>query len=227
MRELEVERPVVPAGEQFSFRVLDSHAMKIYDRPLAPNPRRLRIFAAEKGLKIPYEMVEGNRNRQPEFLAKNPAGSLPVLELDDGSCIAESVAICRYLEGLHPEPNLLGRDFKEQAIIEMWSRRIELNLFGPLGRAFWHTDPRFAGLPIKQFPDYGASQFALAQFQIAWLDAQLKGKEFIAASRMTIADIHGLVAIDFGIRAGLKLAPELKEINRWHSAIASRPSASA
>ena len=88
--------------------------MKIYDRPLAPNPRRLRIFVAEKGLKIPYEMVEGNRNRQPEFLAKNPAGSLPVLELDDGSCIAESVAICRYLEGLHPEPNLLGRDLKSR-----------------------------------------------------------------------------------------------------------------
>jgi glutathione S-transferase len=201
--------------------------MKIYDRPLAPNPRRLRIFVAEKGLKIPCETVEAGRNRSPEFLAKNPAGSLPVLELDDGSCIAESVAICRYLEGQYPEPNLMGRDATEQAIIEMWSRRIELNLFGPVGRAFWHTDPRFAGLPIRQFPDYGASQRDLAQLQLAWFDAQLKGKEFIAASRYTIADIHGLVAIDFGMRAGVKLDPGLKEVSRWYSAIASRPSANA
>jgi glutathione S-transferase len=201
--------------------------MKIYDRPLAPNPRRLRVFVAEKGLQIPYEIVEAGRNRTPEFLAKNPAGSLPVLELDDGSCIAESVAICRYLEGHHPEPNLMGRDATEQAIIEMWSRRIELNLFGPVGRAFWHTDPRFAGLPIKQFPDYGASQRDLAHLQVAWLDSQLKGKEFIAVSRYTIADIHGLVAIDFGIRAGLKLDPALKEVSRWHSAMAARPSANA
>jgi len=201
--------------------------MKIYDRPSAPNPRRLRIFIAEKGLKIPYETMEGGRNRQPEFLAKNPAGSLPVLELDDGTCIAESVAICRYLERLNPEPNLMGRDAREEAIIDMWSRRIELNLFGPVGRAFFHTEPRFAGLPIKQFPEYGASQRDLTQMQLAWLDAQLKGKEFIAVSRFTIADIHGLVAIDFGMQAGIKLAPELKEVSRWHSAIASRPSAKA
>jgi glutathione S-transferase len=150
--------------------------MKIYDRPLAPNPRRLRIFVAEKGLKIPYETVEENRNRQPEFLAKNPAGSLPVLELDDGNCIAESVAICRYLEGLHPEPNLLGRDFKEQAIIEMWSRRIELNLFGPLGRAFWHTDPRFAGLPISSFRTTVRRRLAWRNFRLPGLMRNSKEK---------------------------------------------------
>ncbi|MGO9604438.1 MAG: glutathione S-transferase family protein [Candidatus Binataceae bacterium] len=204
-----------------------SSAMKIYDLPLAPNPRRLRIFVAEKGLKIPFETVEAGRNRSPEFLAKNPAGSLPVLELDDGTCLAESVAICRYLEAQHPQPNLMGRDPTEQAVIEMWSRRIELNLFGPAGRAFWHTDPRFSGFPIKQFPDYGASQRDLVQLQLAWLDAQLKGKEFIAASRYTIADIHGLVAIDFAKRASIKLDPGLTEVGRWYTAMASRPSANA
>jgi len=201
--------------------------MKIYDLPFAPNPRRLRIFVAEKGLKIPYETMEGGKSRQPEFLAKNPAGTLPVLELDDGTCIAESVAICRYLERMNPEPNLMGRDAQEEALIEMWSRRIELNLFAPVGRAFWHTSPRFAGLPIKQCPDYGAAQRDLAHMNLAWLDTQLKEKEFIAASRFTIAEIHGLVAIDFGIQAGIKLSPELKEVRRWHSAIASRPSAKA
>ena len=201
--------------------------MKIYDRPDAPNPRRLRIFVAEKGLSIPYETIQAGKNRTPEFFAKNPAGGLPVLELDDGTCIAESVAICRYLEGMYPEPNLMGREFTEQAIIEMWSRRIELNLFGPAGRAFFHTDPRFANLPIKQFPDYGESQRNLARFQLAWLDGQLKDKEFIAASRFTIADIHALVAIDFATRAGIALDPVLTELTRRYHAISSRPGARA
>src|SRR5260370_1499345 len=103
--------------------------MKIYERPVAPNPRRLRIFVAEKGIKIPYEQVDilKGENRTPEFLAKNPAGGLPVLELDDGTYLAESVAICRYLEAQHPQPNLMGKDAREQAAIEMWSRRLELN----------------------------------------------------------------------------------------------------
>jgi glutathione S-transferase len=114
--------------------------MKIYDFTLAPNPRRLRMFVAEKGLKIPYEQVDlmAGKNRTPQFLAKNPAGGLPVLELDDGAYLAESVAICRYLEALHPEPNLMGKNAREHAEIEMWSRRMELNLFGPVGRAFQH-----------------------------------------------------------------------------------------
>ncbi len=105
--------------------------MKIYDFALAPNPRRLRIFVAEKGLKIPVEQVDifTGQNRTPEMLAKNPAGGLPVMELDDGSHLAESVAICRYLESLHPEPNLMGKNSREQADIEMWNRRVELGLF--------------------------------------------------------------------------------------------------
>src|SRR6266851_6070110 len=129
--------------------------MKIYGFALAPNPRRLRIFLAEKGLKIPSEEVDitQGKNRTPEMLAKNPTGGLPFLELDDGTYLAESVAICRYLEGLHPEPNMMGKNLREQADIEMWNRRIELNLFGAVGRAFQHSSPLFAGR-LKQIKEY-------------------------------------------------------------------------
>ena len=203
--------------------------MKFYDFTLAPNPRRLRIFLAEKGLNIPSEQInilEG-KNRQPEFLKKNPAGGIPVLELDDGTCLAESVAICRYLEGLHPEPNLMGRDNREQAEIEMWNRRMELNLFGPVGRAFQHTNELFKGR-LQQFPEYGATQRETAHQQLKWLDEQLGARNFIAGSRITIADITALVAVDFGAQmAGLKLDPALKNVARWHQGMSARPSARA
>ena len=203
--------------------------MKIYDFTMAPNPRRLRIFVAEKGLKIPYEQVDllAGKNRTPEMLKKNPAGGLPVLELDDGSCIAESVAIARYLESLHPEPNLLGKNPREQAEIEMWSRRMELNLFGSIGRAFQNTSPMFANR-IKQLRDYGAAQLEGAHNQLKWLDAQLQGREFVAGPRYTMADIHALTAIIFGQQTlDLKIDPALKELTRWHKAVSSRPSANA
>src|SRR5271168_4908324 len=177
--------------------------MKIYDFTLAPNPRRLRIFVAEKGLKIPLEQVDifARDNRKPEMLAKNPAGGLPVLELDDGSHLAESVAICRYLEGLHPEPNLMGKDNHERAVIEMWNRRIELGLFGMLARTFQHSSELFKDR-LKQIPEYGASQRAAAEQQFKWLDEQIGNKPFIAGNRFTIADITAEVAVDFGEFAG-------------------------
>ena len=202
--------------------------MKIYDFALAPNPRRLRIFVAEKGLKIPTEQVDifQGKNRTPEMLAKNPAGGLPVLELDDGSHLAESVAICRYLEGLHPEPNLMGKDSREQAEIEMWNRRIELNLFGPIGRAFQHTSELFKGR-VKQIPEAGAASRETAMQQFKWLDEQIGNKPFIAGNRFTIADITAEVAVDFGEFAGIKYDPALKNLARWHKSVASRPSAKA
>ncbi len=202
--------------------------MKIYDFSIAPNPRRLRIFVAEKGLKIPSEQVnilEG-KNRTPEMLAKNPAGGLPVMELDDGSHLAESVAICRYLEGLHPEPNLMGKDYREQAFIEMWSRRIELNLFGVVARAFQNTNELFKGR-IKQFPEYGAAQRETALQQLQWLDAQIGNRPFLAGDRFTIADITAEVAVDFAEFAGIKFDPALKNLSRWHKSVSSRPSAKA
>jgi glutathione S-transferase len=203
--------------------------MKIYDFTFAPNPRRLRIFVAEKGLKIPYEQIDlmAGKNRTPEFLKKNPAGGLPVLELDDGSCLAESVAIARYLEALNPDPNLFGRNPREAAEIEMWSRRMELSLFGPIGRAFQNTSPMFA-TRIKQFKDYGAAQLEFAKSQLGWLDGQLKGREFIAGPRYTMADVHATAAIIFGAQTlDLKIDPALKELTRWHTAVSSRPSYNA
>jgi len=202
--------------------------MKIYDFALAPNPRRLRIFVAEKGLKIPSEQInilEG-QNRTPEMLKKNPAGGLPVMELDDGSHLAESVAICRYLEGLHPEPNLMGKDSREQAFIEMWNRRIELNLFGPVSRVFQNTTELFKGR-IKQFPEYAAQQREIVDQQMQWLDQQIGNKPFIAGDRFTIADITAEVAVDFGDFAGIKPDLSLRNLSRWHQSVSSRPSAKA
>ena len=202
--------------------------MKIYGFALAPNPRRLRIFVAEKGLKIPSEEVDisQGKNRTPEMLAKNPAGGLPFMELDDGSYLAESVAICRYLEGLHPEPNLLGKDNREQAEIEMWNRRVELNLFGPVARTFQNTSDFFKGR-IKQFPEYGAAQRETVNQQLQWLDQQIGNKPFIAGDRFTFADITAEVAVDFGAFADIKPDPALKNLARWHQSVSSRPSAKA
>ena len=203
--------------------------MKIYDFAFAPNPRRLRIFVAEKGLKIPVEQVDlaTGKNRTPEMLAKNPAGGLPFVELDDGTHLAESVAICRYLEGLHPEPNLMGEDSREQAFIEMWNRRVELNLFSAAARAFQHTNELFKER-IRQFPEYGATQRETVAQQFKWLDAQIGNKPFIASDRFTIADITAEVAVDFAVQAaGVPMDPALKNLGRWHQSVSSRPSAKA
>ena len=119
--------------------------MKLYDFTRAPNPRRVRIFLAEKGIRVPMEQVDlfTGANRTPEALRRNPYGGLPVLELDDGTCIAESVAICRYFEDLHPQPALMGVDAKDRAVVEMWNRRMELVLFAHIGRYFQHTSEIF------------------------------------------------------------------------------------
>jgi glutathione S-transferase len=203
--------------------------MKLYEDARAPNPRRLRIFLAEKGLKIPTQQVDifARQNRTPEMLAKNPAGGLPFVELDDGTHLAESVAICRYLEGLHPEPNLMGKDNREQAFIEMWNRRMELNLFAVAARAFQHTNELFKAR-IKQFPEYGETQRETVKQQLKWLDAQIGNKPFIAGDRFTIADITALVAVDFAAQAaGVSADPALKNLARWHQSVSSRPSAQA
>ena len=203
--------------------------MKIYDFALAPNPRRLRIFVAEKGLKIPMEQVDifTGKNRTPEMLAKNPAGGLPVMELDDGTHLAESVAICRYLEGMHPEPNLMGRDLREQVEIEMWNRRVELGLFGAAARAFQHTNELFKAR-LKQFPEYGETQREAVKQLLQWLDAQIGKKPFIAGDRFTIADITAEVGVDFAAQmAGVPMDPSLKNLARWHQSVSSRPSAKA
>jgi len=206
-----------------------SRSMKLYNHSLAPNPRRVRIFAAEKGINLTLEDVDilAGQSRAPEFLAKNSSGAVPVLELDDGSHLSESVAICRYLEGLHPEPNLLGRDLREQADIERWNRRMELELFAAIGRTVQNTSPIFQGR-FKQFQEYGEAQRAVVYQRLERMDRELNEHQFVAGDRFTIADITALVAIDIGGRlADIKIAPELAHLTRWHNAVSQRPSANA
>jgi len=206
-----------------------AHPMKLYNHSLAPNPRRVRIFAAEKGINLMLEEVDilAGQSRTPEFLAKNSSGGVPVLELDDGSHLSESVAICRYLEGLHPDPNLLGRSLGEQADIERWNRRMELELFTPIGRTFQNTSTIFQGR-FKQFPEYGETQRAVVYQRLERMDRELSGHQFVAGDRFTIADITALVAIDIGGRlADIKITPELSHLTRWYNAVSTRPSAMA
>src|SRR5712692_8706166 len=158
--------------------------MKIYNRPAAPNPRRVRVFLAEKGVQVPYEDVDIGKavNRQPEFRKKNPMAGVPVLELDDGTCIAESVAICRYFEELHPEPALMGTGALDRVVVEMWNRRMELVLFANIARYFQHTS-EFFKTRIRQMPEVAevAREAALAQLRM--IDGFLAGRRFIAGER--------------------------------------------
>ncbi len=202
--------------------------MKLYDSALAPNPRRVRIFLAEKGVSVPSEQVDIAKaaNRAPEFLAKNPLGGLPVLELDDGSFLAESVAICRYFEELHPQPPLLGVDARDKAFVEMWQRRMELGLLSNTTGCFRNTHAFFKGR-IPQVPEYGAVCKEAAVKQLAWLDGELARTRFVAGDRFTIADITALVGIDFGKVSDIRILPELKNLSRWYQEVSTRPSAKA
>ena len=202
--------------------------MKIYDSTMAPNPRRVRIFLAEKGIQIPYEQVNIAKaeNRQPEFLAINPMGGVPVLELDDGTYIAESVAICRYFEELHPEPPLFGADPLDKALVEMWHRRMELNLFTPVALCFRNTHDFFKGR-IPQVPEYGKVSKEGAEKTLAWLDGVLADRPFIAGDHYTIADITALVGIDFGRISAIRITEDQTDLKRWYDSVASRPSAKA
>lgn len=202
--------------------------MKIYDFTQAPNPRRVRVFLAEKGIQVPFEQVNlaTGEHRQPAFLAKNPMGTLPVLELDDGAYLAESVAICRYFEAKKPEPALMGVDAKDRAFVEMWNRRMELELLSPIAQSFRNTSEFFKGR-ITQVPEWGKVCKEAAIKRLEWLDKELANRPFIAGERYTIADITALIAIDFGRVTDIRVQPEQKNLARWHQAVSSRPSAKA
>ena len=202
--------------------------MKLYSHKQAPNPRRVRIFLAEKALSVPTEEVDifQRANRKPEFLAKNPLGGIPVLELDDGTCIAESVAICRYFEALHPEPALFGRDAREQAVVEMWNRRVELVLLNSIGMVWVHGHPLTATL-LQQIPaNVAPARERAAQF-FALLDRELAARPFIAGERISVADISALCTIDFGRFIDLHADPGFTNLARWHADMSARPSAAA
>jgi len=202
--------------------------MKLYDSQMAPNPRRVRMFLAEKGVTIPTEQVDiaGAVNRSDEFRKKNPLGGVPVLELDDGTYLSESVAICRYIEELHPNPPLLGTDARDRAVVEMWQRRMELEIFAPIAQVFRNGHPFFAGR-ITQVPAWGDACRTHAEASLAWLDRELAERAFVAGERYTIADITALCGIDFGRVSKIRIAPAHANLTRWYAAVSARPSAKA
>ena len=202
--------------------------MKLYDYKMAPNPRRVRIFLAEKGVQLPDEQIDlaKAQNRSPEFLKINPFGGVPVLQLDDGTILAETVAICRYFEETHPETRLMGTDARDKALVEMWQRRMELYLFASVTGAFRNTSDFFKGR-IPQVPEYGEVCRQAAEKMFGMIDGFLADSKFIAGERYTIADITALVAIDFARLVKLRIVPEQKNLARWYEAVSSRPSAKA
>lgn len=201
--------------------------MKLYENKFAPNPRRVRIFMAEKGIdparieRVEVDIV-GGENLGAAFRSKNPMGRIPVLELDDGHCIAESVAICRYFEERHPEPPLFGADAHQRVAVEMWDRRMELNLAYPVFMAFRHLRGQFADRePV--IPAWGEASLAEAERMFDFLDEHLASAEYIAGAYYSIADITAVCAIDFARVVKLRIGDARPHLTRWHAAISARP----
>ena len=203
--------------------------MKLYTSPRAPNPRRVDMFLAEKGIvDIERVLVDINagQHKSVEFSARNPVQRVPVLELDNGRMLAESRAICGYLEALHPEPNLLGCNAEEHAFIEMADRQVEFSIFATIANAVRHTHPGLAPLENPQFKDFGASQLAKLNDNARWLDEQLSRHAYVAGDRFTIADITAFCAVEFARLLKWKPADfGLLHLQAWRDRIAERPSA--
>jgi len=202
--------------------------MKIYDFVGAPNPKRLRVYLAEKGIKVPYEQVNiiSGDNRKPEFLKKNPLGGLPVLELDDGSHLTESLAITEYFEELHPNPPMLGTTPIERARVREIERIIELGVFGRIAQIFQNTHPFMAGR-LKQSPDAAENARNVLNGTLKALDEKIGSKPFAAGERPTVADCTLYAALEFGDFAQVPLDPSHRNLTRWYTAFKERPSASA
>jgi glutathione S-transferase len=196
---------------------------------MAPNPRRTRIFLAEKGIEVPTEQVDmmAFEHKTPEYTAINPLQRMPALVLDDGTVIAESLAICRYFDALQPEPALFGTGAKEIGLIEMWSRRCENNLFATVAAVFRHLHPAMKELEVPQVPAWAEVNKPRVMDFLKLLDRQLSEHEFIAGDRYSVADITAQVTIDFMKVPRLAVPEELTNVKRWHAAVSARPSARA
>jgi glutathione S-transferase len=203
--------------------------MKLYDMGRAPNPRRVRIFLVENGIEVPKQEVDLGALEQygPEFTALNPMQRVPVLVLDDGTVITESVAICLYFEKLKPEPNLFGEGPLESALVEMWNRRLELHFYGPVSQSFRHTSPAMAKREIPQVAEWGAASRKKSEEFLGFLEHELGKREYVAGNRFTIADITALVTVDFMRVIKLAVLPEMTNLSRWHASVSARPSAKA
>lgn len=202
--------------------------MKLYDAAFAPSPRRVRFFLAEKGISVPtvtLDMARGE-HQQPDFLAINALGELPVLELDDGTRLTESIAICRYLESLHPEPRLFGRDARETAEIEMWTLRLMFRMYVPTAQAFRNTHKYWADR-IRQVPEYGLLAREAARHEFERLDERLGHSAYVAGDRYSFADIVAFTTLEFGKPSDIRIQPTQANLRRWYEEIAARPAAKA
>jgi glutathione S-transferase len=203
--------------------------MLLYDDNTGANsPRMVRIFLAEKGIEVPTKQVSimKGEHKTPEYRKISPGARLPALELDDGTIIQETVAICRYFEFQQPDPPLMGKDSLEQVMAEMWQRKMELELMLPMAFTFRHTSPIFANLET-QFTDFGESQRVVADRRLGILDKELAGKEFIMGDTYTIVDIRAQTSFDLFQFAGFKIKEEWQNLKRWHETVSNRPSAKA
>jgi glutathione S-transferase len=205
--------------------------MKLYDENMpAPNPRRVRIFLAEKGIEVPRQRVAmmKREHKAADFMAKNSLGQVPVLELDDGTHLSESVSICRYFEALHPTPALFGRDARQQAFVDMWTRRVEFRLWAPIGQVWINDDPRTAAVNPNQFPEYGARNRKIVASAMKWLDGELAdGRPWLAGDAYSMADIVLLTGIDFAKFVNMEMPDGAEHLRAWHARASARPSASA
>jgi glutathione S-transferase len=193
----------------------------------APNPRRVRIFLAEKGIEVPLVPVDmgANAHKDEDVTSRNPLQRLPVLELDDGTILTESVAICRYFEELQPEPALFGKGALGKAKVEMWNRRMELIFMNAVAAAFRHTHPAMQGWEVPQVPEWGEANRPKALAFLELMDSELATREFAAGDEFSIADITGLVAMDFMKPAKIVIPEHLTNVLRWKAALSARPSA--
>jgi glutathione S-transferase len=199
--------------------------MKLYTSSVAPNPRRVAIFLAEKKIDVPIVEVDlaKSENLDADFVAKNPLGRVPILELDDGAYLAESMAICRYFEEIQPEPPLLGTDARDKAMVEMWNRRMEFEIMGNVTGCFRHSHPYWEGR-IEQVGDYGELCRRNIEERMTWLDGELAGREYIAGDRFTVADITAVSAFDLGKIAKIRIPEELANLTKWYQRVSERPS---
>jgi glutathione S-transferase len=206
--------------------------MKLYNEAdPAPNPRRVRLFLKEKGIDVelvPTPLMQ-RAHKSPEHLARNPLGQVPVLELDDGSHISESVSICRYLEELHPEPNLFGRDAKERALVDMWIRRIEFRLMMPVGQIWVHTHPFTSAVATatmgRQFTEFGEANRKIVASACRLFDGELKERAYFAGERYTMADIVAQATFDFARFIGVDIPGDCANLAAWYARVGARPSA--
>jgi glutathione S-transferase len=203
--------------------------MKLYGAPMpAPNPRRVRIFLAERGVELaetPVDIMK-REHKSDAHKARNSLGQVPTLELDDGTCISETVAICRYFDETAPGPSLFGTTPTEKALVDMWIRRVEFTVMGPVGQYWRHAHPFTARL-LNQFKDFGESNKEHYKGAQKWLDRELDDRPFVAGEAYTMADICLLSTVDFATWIGLPLEPEFANLKAWHDRVTARPSAQA